>query len=619
MKIAFRNSIQLKMGLVLLSVTALMSIFYGIIQFHIHKSEKIERLNNLTIATSNRLAKQIAVPLWSYDEKQINSLIETELSEKSLFAIIITVDDVIISGATKNKNQEIIDLHVEPVGKHLVVHETVIQNEGKDLGTLSIYTTPIFVYQELKEAVFEMLLASIAVGVIILITLFILVQIIIIKPVNRIAEFAGKLKVGDLTCKLPEGNDEIGRMSSALNSVSATMKFKAAAAAQIAKGNLRQIIDIASEKDELGNSLNEMINGLNRMVSELLVAAEEVDAGSNQVLQSSVALSESASNQATSIQETAATMVQIGSQTNANAENASNLHQLADSAKDYSSSGVQKMSEMINSMDSISASSSEISKIIKTIDEIAFQTNLLALNAAVEAARAGKHGKGFAVVAQEVRNLAARSAKAVQNTTELIENSVRRVETGSRIAHETAEALTQMKDAVSKVVTLGSEIAMACNEQAQSISHVNTGLLHIGSATQQNTAHAEETSAASEQLSSQALQVRKLLSRFDIIESTEIHGGQPLQTEEDSELAYEFNSNLFRQSTFLTEEPPHYSEKNVEEEYRNKTSDVLPSDKISDEQQNTSLRPTEKQTTTARKELKPEQIIALDDTEFGKY
>jgi len=614
MKIALKNSIQLKMGLVLLSVTALMSVLYGVTQFYIHKSEKIEQLNSLTITTSSRLAKQIAVPLWSYDEKQINSLIKTELIEKNLFAIIITVDDTIISGAVKNNDGEIINLLKEPVGKSLVVQETAIQNEGKNLGTLSIYATPVFVYQALKESVIEVIIASIAVGVIILTTLFFLVQIIIIKPVNRIAEFAGKLKVGDLTCKLPEGNDEIGRMSSALNSVSSAMKFKATAAAQIAKGNLRQTIDIASEKDELGNSLNEMVNGLNRMVSELLVAAEEVDAGSNQVLQSSVALSESASSQATSIQETAETMAQVGSQTNANAENASNLHQLADSAKDYSSSGVQKMSEMINSMDSISASSSEISKIIKTIDEIAFQTNLLALNAAVEAARAGKHGKGFAVVAQEVRNLAARSAKAVHNTTELIENSVRRVETGSRIAHETAEALTQMKDAVSKVVTLGSEIALSCNEQAESISHVNTGLLQIGNATQQNTAHAEETSAASEQLSSQALQVRKLLSIFDIIESKEVHEGEPLHTEEDNELAYEFNSNLFQKSTFLTEESPHSSKENIKKDTQSDTSDVF-----SDEQKNTPSTPSEEEKSPPRKELKPEQIIALDDTEFGKY
>ncbi len=613
MDIALKNSIQLKMGLILIGVTTLMLTFYGAIQFFIQKSQEMKQLKKDTIITSDRLAQQIAVPLWSFDEKQINSLLRTEMTEENIFAIIVTGNDKVIAGAKKDKNWKIINTDKKPVAKHYIVQEKEIQNEGRKLGSLLIYSTPVFVYQNLQQSFIKMFLAIVLVSIVILITLSLLIQFIIIRPVNRIARFAGKLKTGDLTTVLQEGNDEIGRMSSALNSVVIAMKIKANAATQIAKGDLRQTIDIASDKDELGIALNEMVNELNRMVSELLIAAEEVDAGSDQVLLSSVALSDSASNQAASIQETAATMVQIGSQTNANAENATNLHHLADSAKEYSSSGVQKMSKMISSMDSISASSSEISKIIKTIDEIAFQTNLLALNAAVEAARAGKHGKGFAVVAQEVRNLAARSAKAVYNTTELIENSVRRVETGSRIAHETAEALTLMKDAVSKVVTLGSEIALACNEQAQSISLVNTGLTHIGSSTQQNTSHAEETSTASEQLSSQALQVRQLLSKFEIIASEDKINKPDFALLSKVEQVNQLDAKHLQEDIFSHNQTPQQ----VPETETEKTFDLQNNDNHdpAETSESSDGSPDE----TPKMDIKPEQVIALDDTEFGKY
>ncbi len=302
------------------------------------------------------------------------------------------------------------------------------------------------------------------------------------------------------------------------NIISKPLNKLLSAANKIADGDLDVVIS-AETKDEVGNlslAFKKMADNLNEVMLNISMAAEQVAAGSNQVSESSMALSQGATEQASTVEELTAALEEIASQTKLNAEGANKASMLAGSAKDNALQGNDQMNDMLKAMDEINDSSNNISKIIKVIDEIAFQTNILALNAAVEAARAGQHGKGFAVVAEEVRNLAARSANAAKETTEMIESSIKKVDSGTKIAGRTAEALNRIVEDISKVADLAANIATASNEQAQGIAQVNQGVMQVSDVIQANSATSEESAAASEELSGQAEMLKEQVIRFKL-------------------------------------------------------------------------------------------------------
>lgn len=174
------------------------------------------------------------------------------------------------------------------------------------------------------------------------------------------------------------------------------------------------------------------------------------------------------------------------------------------------------MQELITAMEDINDKSVQIGKIIKIIQDIAFQTNILALNAAVEAARAGVDGKGFTVVADEVRRLAIKSAEASKNTSALISGCIQAIDCGSELANGTADTLAEVAERAKQVVTVVDNISSASNRQALSILEVTQGIEQISKVVQTNSATAEESAAASEELSGQAQMLKELVSQFKL-------------------------------------------------------------------------------------------------------
>jgi methyl-accepting chemotaxis protein len=289
---------------------------------------------------------------------------------------------------------------------------------------------------------------------------------------------------------------------------------------RIASGDLSKEIEVTS-RDETGQVLSAMRTmqaNLTEVIGSIKVGADEVSNASQEMSRGNANLSQRTEEQASSLEETASSMEEMTATVKQNADNARQANQLAAGAREQAEKGGQVVSEAVSAMSEINTSSKQIADIIGVIDEIAFQTNLLALNAAVEAARAGEQGRGFAVVASEVRNLAQRSATAAKEIKGLIQDSVVKVEDGSRLVDESGKTLEDIVTAVKKVSDIVAEIAVASQEQSSGIEQVNKAIMQMDEMTQQNAALVEQAAAASEAMDEQARSMKELTDFFKVDE-----------------------------------------------------------------------------------------------------
>ena len=261
-------------------------------------------------------------------------------------------------------------------------------------------------------------------------------------------------------------------------------------------------------------SFNESTESLARALRSFRDASTEVTRGAGEIEAGNENLSQRTEQQASSLEETAASMDQMTTTVRQNAANADQANQLALAARGQADAGVAVVATAIKAMGEINASSKKIGDIISVVEEIAFQTNLLALNAAVEAARAGDQGRGFAVVAGEVRGLAGRSAVAAKEIKGLIRDSLERVEQGSSLVTESGQTLEGIVTSVKKVGDIIAELAAGSREQLSGIEQVNRAVTQLDQMTQQNAALVEEASAASKSMAERAGAMSDMLDRY---------------------------------------------------------------------------------------------------------
>ena len=521
-------SLTTKITLAVVGMLSIILIVGGIAAYRTASVRIYASLESSTSAILARATVTTAGPLWDMNIQLAENMLRGEMlmEDIQVIALYSGADEAkrrIFLVLQRQKDNQIVTSKEWPADLPTLWSDQTrpVDREGKTMGAVRIGITDQSARTILHKLLGVIVAVVVGMGLLMVGLLFLLLRGLVIRPIHAGVSYLESVAArGDLSGNVApaylQRGDEIGHLSNAIQGLINYQRKEQAMTGEMAAGNWALETVLRSERDDLGRAMQTLVEKINQSLSRVRSSVEEVSNGTSQIADAAQSLSQGATESAASLEQISASATQIGQQAKHNAETATQANQLAIVAKLAAETGSKRMEALNASMTAITESSGQIAKIIKTIDDIAFQTNILALNAAVEAARAGRHGKGFAVVAEEVRSLAARSAKAARETADLIEGSKGRVNEGNRIAQETVEALSEIVGGIVKVGDLVGEMAAASNEQAQGIAQISQGLGQIDQVTQQNTATAEETAAAAEELSGQADELRALIGQFKL-------------------------------------------------------------------------------------------------------
>lgn len=489
----------------------------------------------MTMATDDPVLMQKAVQEIQSNSEKINQYManveQTLIGDKEKEYYKIIADNLplftqhsqeVLSLANQNRDKEAMEVYQNDAVEHIQLIEEAMQSLMDSNQTIGGRLSEQLTRESFYTIVFMCVLTVASFVISLCLATFIARSVS--KPMKAFAERLVALSQGDLNSPVPlvDSQDETGILAGATEELVGRLKVvisqMTSVLGSIADGNLdvEYTRNFSGDFSPLHTSSTQIIDSLNEAFRMINQSADQVDSGADQVSSGAQALSQGSTEQASSIEELAATISEISGEVKKNAENAKQARLESEKQGENLNKSNEKMHEMVSAMDKINDKSGEIGKIIKTIEDIAFQTNILALNAAVEAARAGNAGKGFAVVADEVRNLAGKSAEAAKNTTGLIEETIEAVKNGTSLASITAESLEEVVDSSRRVTVLVNMISESSDNQANSISQVTQGVDQISSVVQTNSATAQESAAASEELAGQARMMKDMVGRFTI-------------------------------------------------------------------------------------------------------
>lgn len=405
-----------------------------------------------------------------------------------------------------------------------------IVNSVRDAGLKTIFSISEDRYNALVKKEKKDMMLVYGLAIIILLVVIYFVTKSIVSPIQKLMEVTEDLAEGNLDAEIDiDNNDETGKLAESMKKLVTRLNEYIVYIDEIAESlnrfstgdlNIDLKQDYDGEFEKIKDSLIQLSEIFKHTIGQIIETSENVALGSREIATASQVLADGALYQANTTEELTSTVNDLSDRVSKNAENALGAADQIKSVGELSNLSNDQMQKMMEAITEINNKSSEIGKVIKVIEDIAFQTNILALNAAVEASRAGEAGKGFAVVADEVRNLATKSADAAKETTHLIEESIKAVENGNKIANKTGEMLVEVLQGVSESVKLIDEISDESSEQATALKQTLEGIEEISNVVQTNVSTSEESSAASNDLSKQAEDLRAIASQFKIEDET---------------------------------------------------------------------------------------------------